>query len=208
MVDFPLRRATNIHYQDITVTKEARARAQAPEARHPVVHRACPGAGKSTVANIVEAKLHARGVHTLMLDGDNVRHGLNKDLGFTDADRVENIRRVGEVAKLMVDAGLVVLCSFISPFQAERRMVRELVEPDEFLEVFVDASIEDCIARDPKGLYKRALKGEIRNFTGIDQAYERPDDAEVVLDASGSKPEALADEVIAALESRDIVQKF
>ncbi len=207
MVDFPLRRATNIHYQDITVSKESRA-----ELKHqkPAIlwFTGLSGAGKSTVANIVEAKLHARGVHTLMLDGDNVRHGLNKDLGFTDADRVENIRRVGEVAKLMVDAGLVVLCSFISPFQSERRMVRELVGPNEFLEVFVDASIEDCIARDPKGLYKRALKGEIRNFTGIDQAYERPDDAEVVLNASGSKPETLADEVIAALESRDIVQKF
>ena len=111
----------------------------------------------------------------MMLDGDNVRHGLNKDLGFTDADRVENIRRVGEVAKLMTEAGLVVLCSFISPFAAERRMVRELVEPGEFLEIFVDAPIEDCIARDPKGLYKRALAGEIKNFTGIDQPYERPE---------------------------------
>ena len=207
MVDFALRRATNIHHQDITVTKEARA-----ELKHqkPAIlwFTGLSGAGKSTIANIVEAKLHARAVHTLMLDGDNVRHGLNKDLGFTNADRVENIRRVGEVAKLMVDAGIVVLCSFISPFQSERRMVRELVGPDEFLEVFVDASIEDCIARDPKGLYARALKGEIRNFTGIDQAYERPENAEIVLDSSAGRPEALADLVIRGLEDRGIVQRF
>ena len=207
MVDFALRRATNIHHQDITVTKAARAQLKHQK---PAIlwFTGLSGAGKSTIANIVEAKLHARGVHTLMLDGDNVRHGLNKDLGFTDADRVENIRRVGEVAKLMVEAGLVVLCSFISPFEAERRMVRELVDHDEFLEVFVDAPIEDCIARDPKGLYKRALAGQIRNFTGIDQVYERPTDAEVVLDSSGNAPEALAEEVIAALEQRGIVQKF
>ncbi|HEX4767365.1 MAG TPA: sulfate adenylyltransferase subunit CysN [Lichenihabitans sp.] len=207
LIDFPLRRATNIHTQDLAVSKEARA---ALKHQKPAIlwFTGLSGAGKSTVANIVETKLHLRGVHTLMLDGDNVRHGLNKDLGFTDADRVENIRRVGEVAKLMVEAGLVVLCSFISPFRAERRMVRELVGEDEFWEVFVDAPIEACIARDPKGLYKRALKGEIRNFTGIDQAYERPERAEVVLDAVGQAPEALADQVIAALEARGVVQRF
>ena len=207
LIDFPLRRATNIHTQDLAVSKEARA---ALKHQKPAIlwFTGLSGAGKSTVANIVESKLHLRGVHTLMLDGDNVRHGLNKDLGFTDADRVENIRRVGEVAKLMVEAGLVVLCSFISPFQAERRMVRELVGENEFLEVFVDAPIEACIARDPKGLYKRALKGEIRNFTGIDQAYERPERAEVVLDAVAKAPEALADQVIAALEARGVVQRF
>lgn len=207
LVDFALRRATNIHYQDLAVVKEARA---ALKHQKPAIlwFTGLSGAGKSTVANIVEAKLHARGVHTVMLDGDNVRHGLNKDLGFTDADRVENIRRVGEVAKLMVEAGLVVLCSFISPFAAERRMVRELVEAGEFVEVFVDAPIESCIARDPKGLYKRALAGEIRNFTGIDQAYERPEHAEIVLDAGAESPEALADQVIAALEDKTIVQRF
>ncbi len=207
LVDFALRRATNIHYQDLAVSKEARA---ASKHQKPAIlwFTGLSGAGKSTVANIVEAKLHARGVHTVMLDGDNVRHGLNKDLGFTDADRVENIRRVGEVAKLMVEAGLVVLCSFISPFAAERRMVRELVDAGEFVEVFVDAPIAACIARDPKGLYKRALAGEIRNFTGIDQPYERPEDAEIVLDAGTHAPEALADRVIAELEARGIVQRF
>ncbi len=207
LVDFALRRATNIHYQDLAVAKEARA---ALKHQKPAIlwFTGLSGAGKSTVANIVEAKLHARGAHTVMLDGDNVRHGLNKDLGFTDADRVENIRRVGEVAKLMVEAGLVVLCSFISPFAAERRMVRELVEAGEFVEVFVDAPIESCIARDPKGLYKRALAGEIRNFTGIDQAYERPEHAEIVLDAGADSPEALADQVIKALEDKAIVQRF
>ena len=207
LVDFALRRATNIHYQDLAVSKEARA---SSKHQKPAIlwFTGLSGAGKSTVANIVEAKLHARGAHTVMLDGDNVRHGLNKDLGFTDADRVENIRRVGEVAKLMVEAGLVVLCSFISPFAAERRMVRELVEAGEFVEVFVDAPIESCIARDPKGLYKRALAGEIRNFTGIDQAYERPEHAEIVLDAGADSPEALADQVITALEDKAIVQRF
>ena len=207
LVDFALRRATNIHYQDLAIGKDARA---ALKHQKPAVlwFTGLSGAGKSTVANIVEARLHARGVHTTMLDGDNVRHGLNKDLGFTDADRVENIRRVGEVSKLMVEAGLVVLCSFISPFRAERRMVRELVEAEEFLEIFVDAPIEACIARDPKGLYKRALAGEIRNFTGIDQVYEAPEHADVVLDAGSATPEALALQVIAALEARGIVPRF
>ncbi len=207
LVDFALRRATNIHYQDLAVTKDARA---ALKHQKPAIlwFTGLSGAGKSTVANIVESKLHGRGVHTVMLDGDNVRHGLNKDLGFTDADRVENIRRVGEVAKLMVEAGSWRCARFISPFAAERRMVRELVGPGEFIEVFVDAPIESCIARDPKGLYKRALAGEIRNFTGIDQPYERPEQAEVVLAAGEAAPEALADQVIAALEERGIIQRF
>ena len=153
------------------------------------------GAGKSTIANLVEARLHAHGVHTTMLDGDNVRHGLNRDLGFTEADRVENIRRVGEVAKLMTEAGLIVLCSFISPFRAERRMVRELVEPGSFIEIFVDTPLEQCIARDPKGLYRRALAGEIKNFTGIDQAYEAPEHPELHLLAGRDDAEALAGQV-------------
>jgi bifunctional enzyme CysN/CysC len=207
IVDFALRRATNIHRQDLAVSREARA---ALKHQKPAIlwFTGLSGAGKSTVANLVESKLLARGVHTLMLDGDNVRHGLNKDLGFTDADRVENIRRVGEVAKLMTDAGLVVLCSFISPFAAERRLVREMVEAGEFLEIFVDAPIEACIARDPKGLYKRALAGEIKNFTGISQAYEPPENAEIRLDAGNRPPEALADAVVRALEERGIIERF
>jgi bifunctional enzyme CysN/CysC len=138
-----------------------------------------PASGKSTIANLLEKRLHSEGRHTYLLDGDNVRHGLNRDLGFTDADRVENIRRVAEVARLMVDAGLIVLVSFISPFRAERRMARALFEPGEFVEVFVDAPLEECERRDPKGLYARARRGEVRNFTGIDSPYEAPEAAEV-----------------------------
>jgi bifunctional enzyme CysN/CysC len=164
-----------------------------------------PGAGKSTIANLVESALHARGVHTIMLDGDNVRHGLNRDLGFTESDRVENIRRIGEVARLMTDAGLIVLCSFISPFQAERRMVRELLDSNEFIEVFVDTPLEECIARDPKGLYRRALAGEIKNFTGVDQPYEVPENPELHLLAGGKEPDRLANEVIEALLQRKIL---
>ena len=204
MIDFALRRATNIHHQNITVSKSARA-----ELMHhrPAVlwFTGLSGAGKSTIANLVEAGLHARGVHTLLLDGDNVRHGLNKDLGFTEADRVENIRRVGEVAKLMTDAGVVVLCSFISPFRAERRMVRELLEDGEFIEVFVDTPLEECVARDPKGLYKRALAGEIKNFTGVDQPYEVPENAELHLMAGREDADALAHQVIDELVRRKIV---
>ena len=143
------------------------------------------GAGKSTIANIVEQKLHELGRHTYLLDGDNVRHGLNHDLGFTDADRVENIRRVAEVARLMVDAGLIVLVSFISPFRSERRMARDLLEPGEFVEVFVDSGLEVAEARDRKGLYAKARPGELTNFTGIDSPYEEPENPEIHLDAVG-----------------------
>ena len=203
MIDFALRRATNIHHQAITVTKDART--QLMNHRPAVLwFTGLSGAGKSTIANLVEAGLHARGVHTLMLDGDNVRHGLNKDLGFTEADRVENIRRIGEVAKLMTEAGLVVLCSFISPFRAERRMVRELMADGEFIEVFVDTPLEQCIARDPKGLYKRALAGEIRNFTGVDQAYETPVNPELHLMAGEGGAAELAGQVIDALARRKV----
>ncbi|MGZ3274099.1 MAG: adenylyl-sulfate kinase, partial [Caulobacteraceae bacterium] len=163
------------------------------------------GSGKSTIANLVEQELHARGVRTFLLDGDNVRHGLNRDLGFTDSDRVENIRRVGEVAKLFVEAGVVVLCSFISPFHAERQMARELLAEGEFIEVFVDTALEDCIARDPKGLYAKALKGEIANFTGVSSPYERPDDAEIVLDTAGASADELASRVVAELVRRGVV---
>ena len=204
MIDFALRRATNIHQQTITVSKAERTGLMHHK---PVVlwFTGLSGAGKSTIANLVEAGLHARGVHTLMLDGDNIRHGLNRDLGFTEADRVENIRRIGEVAKLMTDAGLIVLCSFISPFRAERRMVRELVEEGEFIEIFVDTPLAECIARDPKGLYKRALAGEIKNFTGVDQPYEAPENAEIRLDAGRKDADTLAHEVIEELAGRKIV---
>jgi bifunctional enzyme CysN/CysC len=207
MIAHGLRRATNIHRQDLTVTREARA---ALKHQKPAVlwFTGLSGAGKSTIANIVEAKLHARAVHTVMLDGDNVRHGLNKDLGFTAGDRVENIRRVAEVARLMTDAGLIVLCSFISPFRAERAMARDLAAPGEFLEVFVDAPMQTVIARDPKGLYKRALAGEIKNFTGVDQPYEAPENAEIVLPSASQGAEALADKVIAALESRRMIPRL
>ena len=204
MIDFPLRRATNIHHQNLTVSKIERSRLKH---HRPAVlwFTGLPGAGKSTIANLVEADLHARGIHTTMLDGDNVRHGLNRDLGFTEADRVENIRRIGEVAKLMADAGLIVLCSFISPFRAERRMVRELLDTSEFVEIFVDTPLEECISRDPKGLYRRALAGEIKNFTGVDQAYEVPENAELHLSAGRDSPEKLAHQVVEELIRRSII---
>ena len=203
LVDHALRRATNIHHHDQSITRDARA---ALKHQHPSIlwFTGLSGSGKSTVANIVESRLHAAGVHTTLLDGDNIRHGLNNDLGFTDEDRVENIRRVGEVAKLMTDAGLVVLCSFISPFEAERRMVRGLVGDGDFIEIFVDTPIEDCIARDPKGLYKRALAGEIKNFTGVSQPYESPDAPELHLLTRGATPERLADQVIDLLLQRGV----
>jgi bifunctional enzyme CysN/CysC len=154
------------------------------------------GSGKSTIANVVEKRLHAMGYHTYMLDGDNVRHGLNRDLGFTDEDRVENIRRVAEVARLMVDAGLIVLVSFISPFRAERRMARDLFADGDFIEVFVDTPLVVCEARDVKGLYAKARAGQLRNFTGIDSPYEPPQYAEVVLQTEGVALEQLSTQVI------------
>ena len=195
MIRFGLRRATNIHWQALDVNKGVRAGAKG---QRPVIlwFTGLSGAGKSTVANLVEKKLHLLGRHTYLLDGDNVRHGLNRDLGFTDADRVENIRRVGETAKLFLDAGLIVLVSFISPFRSERDMARELVGADEFLEVYVDAPIAVAEARDPKGLYRKARAGEIRNFTGIDSPYEPPLKADLVLDTTVESAENLADRVI------------
>ncbi|NWG92376.1 MAG: sulfate adenylyltransferase subunit CysN [Parvularculaceae bacterium] len=183
LIDFSLRRAQNVHWQDLDVNKAARAKAKHQK---PCVlwFTGLSGAGKSTVANLVEKRLCDLGRHTYTLDGDNVRHGLNKDLGFTDADRVENIRRVAETAKLMVDAGLIVLVSFISPFQSERRMAREMVEDGEFIEVYVSTPLAVCEKRDVKGLYAKARRGEIKNFTGIDSAYEAPERAEITLDTS------------------------
>lgn len=202
MVWFALRRATNIHWQALDVDKATRAHAlgQTPAL---LWFTGLSGSGKSTVASIVEKKLHLEGRHTYTLDGDNVRHGLNRDLGFTDADRVENIRRVGEVAKLFVDAGLITLASFISPFKAERQLARELLGEGEFIEIFVDTPIEECKKRDPKGLYQKAERGEIKNFTGIDSPYEAPENPELRLDTVGRTPEEIADEVIEYLRQKN-----
>jgi len=207
VIEHGLRRATNVHRHGFTVTREAHATLKHQK---PAVlwFTGLSGAGKSTIANLVEQKLHARGVHTALLDGDNVRHGLNKDLGFTAADRVENIRRIAEVARLMTDSGLIVLTSFISPFRAERRLAREIAAEGEFLEVFVDTSLDEAIRRDTKGLYKRALAGEIKNFTGVDQPYEAPEAPELVLDTAKASAEASADEVIALLERQGRIARL
>jgi len=195
MIDFGLRRATNVHWQALDVDKHARARLKLQK---PVVlwFTGLSGSGKSTIANLVERSLHAQGRHTYILDGDNVRHGLNRDLGFTDEDRVENIRRVGEAAKLFVDAGLIVLVSFISPFRSERRMARELLGAGEFVEVFVDTPIDVCMMRDPKGLYQKAKAGAIKNFTGIDSPYEPPEAAEIVLKTAEGDPTTHAETIL------------
>ncbi|WP_434958668.1 MULTISPECIES: sulfate adenylyltransferase subunit CysN [unclassified Labrys (in: a-proteobacteria)] len=204
MIDFALRRATNIHRHSLTIDKLARSALKHQKAAI-VWFTGLSGSGKSTIANLVEAELAHAGHHTMLLDGDNVRHGLNRDLGFTDADRVENIRRVGEVAKLFVESGTIVLCSFISPFEAERALVRSLVEAGEFVEVFVDTPIEDCIKRDPKGLYAKALAGEIKHFTGVSSPYERPENADIVLQTVGETPKALAEAVVKALRERGLL---
>jgi bifunctional enzyme CysN/CysC len=190
MILHPLRRASNVHWQALDVDKKARAELKHQKAAV-LWFTGLSGSGKSTIANLLEKKLHANGRHTYILDGDNVRHGLNRDLGFTEEDRVENIRRVAEVARLMADAGLLVLVSFISPFRAERRMARELMGEGEFVEVFVDTPFEECARRDPKGLYARALRGEIKNFTGVDSPYEAPEHADVHLETSGRSAEEM-----------------
>jgi bifunctional enzyme CysN/CysC len=195
MLHFALRRSQNIHWQALDVNREARARQKGQQGRV-VWLTGLSGSGKSTIANLVEKRLHAAGRHTYILDGDNVRHGLNRDLGFTDADRVENIRRVAEVARLMVDAGLIVLVSFISPFRAERRMARELFAEGEFLEVFVDTPLAVAEARDVKGLYKKARAGQLSNFTGIDSPYEAPEHPELRIDSDTTTAEQAA-EIIA-----------
>ena len=202
MILHPLRRAFNVHWQPLDVDKTARA---ARLGQRPAVlwFTGLSGSGKSTVANLLEKKLHASGKLTYILDGDNIRHGLNRDLGFTDEDRVENIRRVAEVARLMADAGLIVLVSFISPFRAERRMARELLGEGEFIEVFVDTPFEECARRDPKGLYAKALKGEIRNFTGVDSPYEAPEQPELHLLTQGRTPEDLVEQIETFLANRD-----
>ena len=195
VIHFPLRRATNVVWQPSQIDRAARAHAKGQVPRLLWI-TGLPAAGKSTVADRLEQKLHAAGVHTYLLDGDNVRHGLNRDLGFTEQDRVENVRRVAEVAKLMVDAGLVVIVSMISPFRSERRMARDLVSEGEFVEIFVDTPLAVCESRDPKGLYKRARAAELINFTGIDSPYEPPEAAEIVLKGAEEDPDTLADRVI------------
>ena len=205
MLHFALRRADNIHWQSIDVNKAAHA---ALNHQRPCIvwFTGLSGAGKSTIANLVERKLHQRGLHSYLLDGDNVRHGLNKDLGFTEADRVENIRRVAEVAALMVDAGLIVLASFISPFRSERRLARDLVSTTEFCEVFVDVTLAVAEQRDPKGLYRKARQGELLNLTGIDSPYEPPEHPEIHVDSTSLSAEQASDLVIAWLGAAGVIE--
>lgn len=204
MLHFALRRSHNIHLQHIDIDKAARS---ALKGQKPAVlwFTGLSGAGKSTIANLVEKRLHALGRHSYLLDGDNVRHGLNKDLGFTEADRVENVRRVGEVARLMVDAGLIVLTAFISPFRSERRLARSLVQEGEFIEIHVDTPLDVAESRDVKGLYKKARAGELRNFTGIDSPYEPPEQPELRIDTTELAAEKAADRVIALLRERGFI---
>jgi bifunctional enzyme CysN/CysC len=206
LLHFALRRSQNVHWQALDINKSARARLNG--------HRPCvvwftglSGAGKSTIANMVEKRLHALGRHTYLLDGDNVRHGLSKDLGFTDADRVENIRRVAEVSRLMVDAGLIAVVSFISPFRAERRMARELLEPGEFFEVFVDTPLAIAESRDPKGLYRKARSGELKNFTGVDSPYEVPEHPEVRIDTTRLTANEATATILQALQAAGIIDR-
>lgn len=204
MLHFALRRSQNIHRQHVDVDKALRAELKAQK---PAVlwFTGLSGAGKSTIANALEKKLAAFGQHTYLLDGDNLRHGLNRDLGFTDADRVENIRRVAEVAKLMVDAGLIVLTAFISPFRSERKMARRMLDEGEFIEIFVDTPLEVAEARDPKGLYKKARRGELKNFTGIDSAYEVPENPDLHLKAADLPADEAADQILRLLVERGII---
>ena len=197
-INHSLRRATNIRWQLLDIDKSARA-SLLDQKPCVIWLTGFSGSGKSTIANLVEKKLYAQGLHSYLLDGDNVRHGLNKDLGFTDADRVENIRRIAETAKLMVDAGLIVLTSFISPFRTERQMARKMLGDGEFIEVFVDAPIELCEQRDPKGLYKKARNGQIKNFTGFDSPYEKPETAEIVIDTATQSAEQAAEKIVTYL---------
>jgi len=198
MLHFSLRRAQNVHWQAVEIDRAAHA-AQKNQQPKLLWFTGLSGAGKSTIANLVEKKLHALGKHSFLLDGDNVRHGLNKDLGFTDADRVENIRRVGEVAKLMTDAGLIVLTAFISPFRAEREMVRQMLPDGDFIEVHIDTPLADAEARDVKGLYKKARSGQLKNFTGIDSPYEPPENPEIRIDTTQLDAEQAADLIVQAL---------
>jgi len=198
LLHFSLRRAQNVHWQAVEIDRRAHAAQKGQDAKL-LWFTGLSGAGKSTIANLVEKKLHALGKHSFLLDGDNVRHGLNKDLGFTDADRVENIRRVGEVAKLMTDAGLIVLTAFISPFRAERDMVRQMLPEGDFIEVHIDTPLADAEARDVKGLYRKAREGQLKNFTGIDSPYEPPEDPEIRVDTTKLTAEQAADLIVEKL---------
>lgn len=198
MIEFPLRRATNIHWQSVTIDKQSHAELKGQQPKV-LWFTGLSGAGKSTIANLVEKKLHSLEKHTYLLDGDNVRHGLNRDLGFTDVDRVENIRRIAETARLFVDAGMIVLTAFISPFKSERNLARNLLEDGEFIEIFVDTPFEVCEQRDPKGLYKKARAGELPNFTGIDSAYEAPENPEIVVNGANATAEELAEQIVKKL---------
>ena len=204
MIDHALRRSSNISWHKMSINKKTRSELNSQK---PCVvwFTGLSGSGKSTIANILEQKLHTIGKRTYLLDGDNVRHGLNKDLGFTDTDRVENIRRVAEVSKLMVDAGLITLVSFISPFKSERQMARDLLSSDEFFEIFVNTPLEECEKRDPKGLYKKARAGELKNFTGIDSLYEEPENPDIILDTASSNAEELTDQIINFLQLKKII---
>lgn len=195
LIDFALRRSDNIHWQSMDVTKQSRAEQKSQKPRL-IWFTGLSGSGKSSIANILEKKLQSMGRHTITLDGDNIRHGLNRDLGFTKADRVENIRRVGETSKLMVDAGLICISSFISPFSSEREMVRNLMEDEEFVEVFVDTPLEVCESRDVKGLYAKARSGKLTNFTGISSPYEAPENPEIRIDTTKLSAEEAAEEII------------
>jgi bifunctional enzyme CysN/CysC len=206
LIDFALRRASNIHMQAMDIDKVTRAAAKKQKAGV-LWLTGLSGSGKSSIANVLEKKLHAAGNHTYILDGDNVRHGLSKDLGFTDADRVENIRRIAEVAKLMVDAGLIVITAFISPFRAERRMARSMVQDGEFFEIFVDTPLAIAEERDPKGLYKKARRGELKNFTGIDSPYEPPEHPELRIDTTNLNPEQAANLIIRKLVEAGMIEK-
>lgn len=204
LIEYPLWRATNIRWQKLDINKQSRSR-QKQQKPFALWFTGLSGAGKSTMANLLEKKLHDIGKHTYLLDGDNVRHGLNRDLGFTQTERVENIRRVSEVGKLMTDAGLIVLISFISPFRSEREMAKSLFEKGEFLEIFVDTPIEICARRDPKGLYKKAKSGQIKNFTGIDSPYEEPQNPDIHLLAGKNSPESLVMEIEKELKNRKLL---
>ncbi len=200
MTEFAFRRAAGIGWQVLDINKDARAR-QKLQKPFCLWLTGLPGAGKSTIANLLEKHLFAAGRHTSILDGDNIRHGLSRDLGFTEADRVENIRRAMEVARLFVDAGLVVIVAFISPYRAERDLARSRFEPDEFVEIYVDASLEECERRDPKGLYAKARRGELKNFTGIDSDYEAPAAPEIHLDTVARSADECVELVLSYLES-------
>jgi bifunctional enzyme CysN/CysC len=205
LIDFALRRATNIHWQSLDVSRAARGQQKGQKAAV-VWFTGLSGSGKSTIATALEKRLYSHGRHTYVLDGDNVRHGLNRDLGFTDADRVENIRRVAEVARLMADAGLLVIVSFISPFRSERQMARSLMGDGEFIEVFVDTPLELCEARDPKGLYRKARRQEIMNFTGIGSPYEAPENPEIRIETAALSVDQAVDSLLAYLETHGITK--